>query len=114
MKVSSLWIGALIGSLLPLGVQADDRLAVAAMQRDLATVRQLLDRSDTDFNALGPQATPALHWLVHLEELDLTRRLLDAGADVNLRTGLGVDALSLAIENRDQDMVHLLLDTEQD
>jgi hypothetical protein len=33
---------------------------------------------------------------VDLEELELTRRLLDAGADVNLRTGLGVDGLSLA------------------
>jgi ankyrin repeat protein len=104
----------MISALLPLAVQADDRLAVAAMQRDLATVRQLLDRGDTDFNALGPHATPALHWLVDLEELDLTRRLLDAGADVNLRTGLGVDALSLAIENRDPDMVQLLLDRGAD
>jgi ankyrin repeat protein len=114
MKHSSLWIGALIGALLPLVVQADDRLAVAAMQRDLGTVRQLLDRRDTDVDAFGPHATPALHWLVDLEELDLTRRLLDAGANVNQRTGLGVDALSLAIENRDLPMVQLLLDSGAD
>lgn len=110
MKHTALWMSTLICALLPLVVQADDRLAVAAMQRDLATVSRLLDRGDIDVDALGPHATPALHWLVDLDELELTRRLLDAGADVNLHTGLGVAALGLAIEQRNPDMVQLLLD----
>ncbi len=105
-----LLLGAVIAAVLqPLAVQADDRLAVAAMQRDVATVRQLLAERGADLDALGPYETPALHWLVRIEDLDLARRLLDAGADVNQRTGLGLAALSLAIENSDLDMVQLLL-----
>jgi ankyrin repeat protein len=108
-KQTALYMGALLATLLPLGAQADDSLAVAAMQRDLDTVRQLLAERGADVNAQGPHETPALHWLVRIEDIELTQRLLDAGADVNQRTGLGLAALSLAIENRDLDMVQLLL-----
>jgi ankyrin repeat protein len=114
MKRHALWIGILSGVLLPLGAQADDRLAIAAMQRDLDGVRQLLAERGADVNAPGPNATPALHWLVRIEELELTERLLDAGADVNQRNGLGLAALSIAIENRDVDMAQLLLDRGAD
>lgn len=107
-------IGTLLASLLPPGAQADDSLAIAAMQRDLDTVRQLLSERGADVNAQGPHETPALHWLVRIEDIDLTRRLLDAGADVNQHTGLGLAALSLAIENRDVDMVQLLLQNGAD
>src|SRR5690606_21518448 len=58
----------------------------------------------------GPNQTPALHWLVRIEELELTKRLLDAGADANQRNALGLAALAIAIENRDTDMVELLLE----
>ena len=102
--------GVLMAALLPLGAQADDRLAVAAMQRDLDSVRAMLAERGADVNTPGPNATPALHWLVYYEELDLARRLLDAGAEVNRKNGLGLSALSLAIENRDAAMVQLLLD----
>jgi uncharacterized protein len=110
MKRHSLWISTLFSALLPLSAQADDRLAVAAMQRDLDGVRQLLAERGADVNAPGPHDTPALHWLVRIEERELTQRLLEAGADVNQRTGLGLAALSLAIENKDLAMVQLLLD----
>jgi ankyrin repeat protein len=113
MKRHALWIGMLAGAL-PLVAQADDSLAVAAMNRDLDAVRQLLAERGADVNATGPNETPALHWLVRVEELELTQRLLDAGADVNQRNGLGLAALSLAIENRDVDMVQLLIDRGAD
>jgi len=109
MKRQLFWC-ALAGSvLLPLAAQADDRLAVAAMQRELDVVRALLSERGADANAMGPHATPALHWLVQYEELELTERLLEAGADVNQLNGLDVPALSLAIQNRDVAMVELLL-----
>jgi uncharacterized protein len=95
---------------LALPVLADERLPLAAMQRDTESVRLLLAEQTADVNALGPYETPALHWIVRIEDLDLARRLLDAGADPDLRTGFGLSALSLAIENSDLDMVQLLLD----
>ena len=110
MKRQVSWVAVLGSVLLPLGLQADERLPVAAMQREMEVVRQLLAERGADVNALGPHATPALHWLVRYEELELTKRLLDAGANVNQPNGLDVKALSLAIENRDPDMVQLLLD----
>jgi ankyrin repeat protein len=114
MKHHLLSIALCASALWPLCATADDSLAVAAMQRDLDRVRQLLAERGTDVNANGPNATPALHWLVRIEELELTQRLLDAGADVNQRNGLGLAALSLAIENRDVDMVELLLERGAD
>lgn len=114
MKRTILWFGLRFGCLLtlglPLAAQADDSLAVAAMQRDLDRVRQLLAEHGADVDALGPYNTPALHWLVRIQELELTGKLLAAGADADLRTDLGLSALSLAIENQDPAMVQLLLE----
>lgn len=110
MKPAALYTSLLTGLLLAQGAHADDTLARAAQARDLDTVRQLLAERGADVNAPGPHATPALHWLVRIEERELTERLLDAGADVNQRTGLGLAALAIAIENGDEAMVQLLLD----
>src|SRR5690606_41520461 len=102
MKRHAMWAAVLASTLLPLGAQADDRLPVAAMQRDLDSVRLLLAERGADVKAPGPHGTPALHWLVRIEELELTRRLLDAGADVNQRDGLGLAALSMAIRSEER------------
>lgn len=110
MKRHILSLAVLLGSVAPAFAQVDNRLAIAAMERDLDTVGQLLAERGADVNAPGPNQTPALHWLVRIEELELTERLLGAGADVNQRNALGLAALGIAIENRDVDMVGLLLD----
>ena len=93
----------------PVQTLAGERLATAAMERDLGTVQLLLAENIQDINAFGPHETPALHWIVHIENIELAERLLDAGANPNIRTGLGLSALSLAIENSDSDMLQLLL-----
>lgn len=93
----------------PLLAQSDNRLAVAAMARDTDTVSMLLAEQGEDVNALGPYETPALHWIVHIEDLALAERLLTAGADPNLRSGTGLSPLSLAIETQNTEMVRLLL-----
>ncbi len=92
----------------------DAPLAIAAMERDFASVRALLAERGADVNALGPYDTPALHWLVRVEEIELTKTLLAAGADPNFATSLGLLPLHLAIENGDTDMVKLLLDNGAD
>jgi uncharacterized protein len=102
-------VGMSLGLTLAVSTLADDRLAVAAMQRDLDSVRFLLAEQGVDVNAPGPYDTPALHWLVRIGEHALVQRLLDAGADPDLPTSLGLSALNLAIENVDETMVQLLL-----
>lgn len=87
----------------------DLRLPAAAMNGDVATVRALIaDGADPD--TFGDFDTPALHWLVRVDDVDTTKLLLDAGADANAVTGLGVSGLSLAIENGSAAMTKLLLD----
>jgi ankyrin repeat protein len=91
----------------------DMRLPDAAMNRDIATVEALLAQG-VDPDTLGQYDTPALHWLVRVNEIDAVRLLLEAGADPNGVTGLGVNALSLAISNGSTDMVQLLLNSGAD
>jgi uncharacterized protein len=100
---------ALLLSAPALLADADLRLPTAAMNRDLATVRALIDQG-VDPNVVGSFETPALHWLVRLDEVDTARLLLEAGADANGLTGLGVSPLSLAIEEGSTAMTHLLLE----
>lgn len=88
---------------------ADTRLAEAAMARDMTTVRALLQERGADVNALGPYETPALHWVVRLEDVDTAQLLLEAGANPNLANAYDLLPLHLAIENRDLPMVRLLL-----
>ncbi len=92
----------------------DALLATAAMNRDFDTVRALLAERGADVNAMGPYETPALHWIVRVEDLELTQRILDAGANPNLANAYGLMPLHLAIENKDADMVSLLLERGAD
>ncbi len=87
----------------------DSPLAIAAMERDFDTVRALLAERGADVNALGPYATPPLHWVVRVGEQELAQRLLDLGADPNLANAYGLYPLHLAITNADLDMVKRLL-----
>jgi ankyrin repeat protein len=96
---------------LPLAAAAEAdyaTLADAAMNRDGAAVRALLAQG-ADANALGTFGTPALHWLVRVEDRATAGLLLDAGADPNRRSRQGVAPLHLAIANRDRATVELLL-----
>jgi len=88
-------------------------LADAAMNRDGAAVRALREER-ADANALGTYGTPALHWLVRVEDRATASLLLDAGADPNLRNALGVAPLHLAIANRDLATVELLFEAGAD
>ncbi len=86
-------------------------LADLARDGDVQTVRALLHRHFThvDVNAPGPDGTPALHWIVRLQDLETARLLVQAGADVNRANRYGVRPLHLAIENGDLPMIRLLL-----
>src|SRR5271166_364070 len=69
--------------------ETDARLADAAMKRDTAAVRALVEQK-VDVNAPGRDGTPALHWLVRVDDLDSAKLLIRAGADARLANRHGV------------------------
>src|SRR5690606_41603003 len=81
-----------------------ESLADAAMNRDMAAVRALLERG-ADPNALGTYGTPALHWVVRVSDVATASLRLDAGADPNLKNEHGGAPLHLAIEKGDRVVV---------
>lgn len=85
------------------------RLADAAMNREIALVRALI-REGVDPDSRGAYDTPALLWIVRIEDVETARLLLEAGADPNLASPHELAALHLAVANGDAAMVRLLLD----
>jgi len=80
----------------------------AALYRDVASLRQLLDLG-ADVNAQNDAGATALMWAV--DDLDVIRLLLDRGADANARSVDGRTPLLLAAGRAGgSDVVRLLLD----
>ena len=92
----------------------DTRLADAAMNRDVAAVRALLQQKNVDVNAPGRDGTPALHWTVRVDDLETAGQLLRAGADPKLVTRYGVTPMSVAAANGSAAMLKLLLESGAD
>ena len=83
------------------------------MKRDTAAVRALVDQK-VDVNVAGKDGTPALHWLVRVDDVDTARLLLRAGADAKRANRTGVTPLYLACANGNAAMIRLLLDAGAD
>ncbi|MEP7306934.1 MAG: ankyrin repeat domain-containing protein [Acidobacteriota bacterium] len=92
---------------------SDTRIAEAAMRRDPAAVRALVDQK-VDVNVPAKDGTPALHWLVRVDDLESVRLLLRAGADVKAANRTGVTPLYLACSNGNAAMIRVLLDAGAD
>lgn len=94
---------------LPLGaLGAEKRLIEAVEQRDLSTVKSLLEQG-VDANESQADGMTALHWAAYLDDVDAARVLLEQGADASQKTQYGVMPLSLACKNGNEAMVRLLL-----
>ena len=91
----------------------DTRVADAAMNRDVAAVHSLVDEG-VDLNAFGTDGTPALHWLVRVDDLETSRMLVQSGADATLANRYGVTPLYLAAANGNAPMIEMLLDAGAD
>lgn len=83
------------------------------MNGDLPLMHALLQKG-VDPNARGWFGTPALHWRVHVDDVEETKRLLRAGADPNGLTERGVSPLSIAIANGNSEIVAVLLSAGAD
>src|SRR5688572_24194542 len=91
----------------------DSRLAVAASRRDAPAVRALLAQK-VDVNAPDGQGTPALHWAVRVDDVDLAKLLIGAGADAKVANRYAVTPLSLAASAGNPAMLRVLLDAGAD
>ena len=95
------------------GPETASSIADAARDRDMATVRALL-KPGADVNAPGFDGTPALHWVVLVDDSATAKLLLGAGADPKLANRLGVTPLAIASTNGNAEMIRLLLDAGAD
>ena len=103
----------MIPSLLLASLIAYGNLADAAMHRDMDAVRSMLSKK-VDVNAPGNDGTPALHWVVRVDDLETARMLVQAGANVKLADRYGVTPIYIACTNGNAAMIKLLLDAGAD
>ena len=111
--VSSIIFAALILPSLTFSAEppAPGAIADAARNRNMATVRSLL-KPGVDasvVNAFGYDGTPALHWVVLVDDIETAKLLLAAGADPKLANRLGVTPLGIASTNGNADMIRILI-----
>jgi ankyrin repeat protein len=95
------------------GSETASSIADAARARDMATVRSLL-KPGADINAPGFDGTPALHWIVLVDDIATAKLVLAAGADPKLANRLGVTPLAVASTNGNAEMIRVLLDAGAD
>ena len=86
----------------------DTRLADAARSGDVAGVKTLLAQK-VDPNVPGTDGTPALHWIVRVDDVETARLLLGGGADAKLANRYGLTPLSIAAGNGSAAMIAVLL-----
>jgi ankyrin repeat protein len=91
----------------------DTRLADAARRQDRAALRGLLAQK-VDVNAPGLDGTPALHWVVRVNDLEAARLLLRSGAQVSLANRYGLTPLAIAAASGNASMIGLLLEAGAD
>jgi ankyrin repeat protein len=103
----------MIPSILIATLIAYGNLADAAMHRDMAAVRSMLNQK-VDVNAPGTDGTPALHWVVRVDDVETARLLIAAGANAKLADRYGVTPIYLACSNGNAAMTKLLLDAGAD
>jgi ankyrin repeat protein len=87
---------------------SDLRLIEAVKNNNTAAVPALL-KERADVNAPQGDGATALHWAVHLDNLNVAALLIRAGAHVNVANDIGVTPLYLACTNRNGEMVRKLL-----
>ena len=109
--IHSIVMATLMAFATPAG--GDANLAEAAMHRDMVAVRSLLNQK-ADANAPGKDGTPALHWVVRVDDLETARLSIQGGANVKFADRYGVTPIYLAASNGNAAMLKLLLDSGAD
>ena len=92
---------------------ADTRLADAARSHDVAAVRSLIAQK-ADPKVPGDDGTPALHWIVRVDDLETTKLLLQNGADATQANRYGIRPLSIAAANGNAAIIAALIEAGAD
>jgi ankyrin repeat protein len=87
---------------------ADIRLVDAVKNRNIATVRALLQQK-ANVNEAEPDGATPLHWAAYMNDVETAKLLIGARANVNAANRHGVGALSLACLNGNAAMLEVLL-----
>jgi uncharacterized protein len=90
------------------GLAPDLRVIDAARQDDKAALTTLIEKH-ADVNAMQPDGTTALHWVVRAGDIESAAALLRAGAGAGTANRYGVTPLALAATNGEAAMIELLL-----
>jgi uncharacterized protein len=105
---------ALLFAAAPVAMIGGSPLADAAMQRDLAAVRTLLQQG-ADVNAAEGDGMTALHWAAEHGDAELAALLLKSGASPRAETRIGRHTpLHVAAKTGDPRVVRLLVDAKAD
>ena len=99
-------------ALLP-GAETDARLAAAAKNGDVASIRTLIEKK-ADVNAPGPDGTPPLFWTIQADDLASTQLLIRAGADVKTANRYGITPIQIAASSGNVAILRALLDAGAD
>lgn len=92
---------------------SEANLADAIEQQDHRSIGQLLDQR-SGINEPQVDGMTALHWAVYHDDLDLTKKLINAGARVNAENRYGALPLSIAATNANGDIVNALINAGAD
>lgn len=115
LVLGSLTVALAVGWAAPsAAADVDTRLAEAARRGDAAAVRRLMLQPGIDVNAPSADGTPALHWMVRVNDVETAAALIRAGANVRAPNRYGVLPLSLAAQNANAAMIRLLVESGAD
>jgi ankyrin repeat protein len=92
---------------------AQTEIADAAMRRDNAAVRRLVE-ARADVNVRQGDGATALHWAAYNGDVSLALLLLEAGADIGAANRNGATPLWLAASHGDAAMIEALLNAGAD
>ena len=96
---------------------ARDRLVKAAEKDDIPKVRQLLEnkKANKTIDSMGANGNRLLHYASgEWKEPDIVERIIDLGADVNIKNGNKRTPLHVAAENNNFEALKILLENGAD
>lgn len=105
----AVWSAMLVVAAVPVwAAGGDQRLVQAAKDRNLAAVRELLQKR-SDANVAQPDGATPLSWAAYWDDGQMADLLVSAGADPNAANELGITPLMLAATNGSEAMIERLL-----